>query len=167
MRWIKIITLMSFALMISAQPLFAQRPSRIAYLNAAKVFDGYYKTKEADEKLENEGKKKNTERERLVKEINKFKDEVELLSKEAREEKEAVLNEKLRSLQDFDNEAKVSLQRRRNDMVKNILKEIDDVIKAYGSKNGYDIILDSRILLHANVELDISEDIIKELNKKR
>ncbi|MBL7068885.1 MAG: OmpH family outer membrane protein [Candidatus Omnitrophica bacterium] len=167
MRWIKIITLISFAIMISAQPLFAQRPPRIAYINAAKVFDGYHKTKEADQNLEKEGKKKNTERERLVKEINKLKDEVELLSQKARGKKETILNEKLRGLQDFDNEAKLSLQRKRNDMVKVILKEIDDVIKAYGSKNGFDIIMDSRVLLHANVELDISDDIVRELNKKR
>lgn len=166
MRWINILIIALFIVSLLSQPLLAENVRKMAYINAAKVFDGYYKTKEADEKLGKKGKEKNAERDKLVKEINKLKDEVQLLSKEAKEEKQSELNEKMRGLQDFDRETKLNLRRERDDVVKQIFKEIDEGIKEYGKKKGYDIIFDSRILLYMDESMDVTNDVIKELNKR-
>jgi len=167
MKCIKILILVLFTISLFPKGILAQEARKIAYINAAAVFDNYYKTKDADAKLEKKGEKKNKEREGLIKDINKLKDETELLSMIAREKKEAELNEKMRKLQDFDRETKTNLQRERNDLVKDIFKEIDDAIQEYGKKNGYDIIFDSRVLLYASDGLDITEDVTNKLNSKR
>lgn len=165
MRWIRILISALFIISLLPQHLSAENARKVAYVNAAKVFDNYYKTKEADEKLEGKAKKKNTERDKLIKEINKLKDEVEVLSKEARKDKETELGNEMRELQDFDRETRLNLQRERDDVLNGIFEEIYNTIKAYGKNNGYDLILDDRILLYADEQSDISDEIIKILNK--
>ena len=168
MRFTGTIIVALFLAVSVSQFSFAEetRALKIAYVDASVIFDNYYKPKEADEKLEKEGNAKNEEREKYVKEINKLKDEAALLNTEARKEKESELNEKMRKLQDFDREAKTVLQRKRNDLLKDIFEEIDEKIIAYGKKNGYDLILDSRVLLFADDSLNVNKDIIKVLNGK-
>ncbi len=153
--------------MLVAAPSFAGEMSKVGYVSAAKVFDEYEKTKNADEELMKKGKKKNTEREKLVEDINKLKDEVALLSKEAREKRQDELNEKIRKLQDFDRDTKTALQRERNDAAKEIFKEIDDAIRTYGEDNNYDAIYDDRVFVYVDKGHDITQDIIKLLNRKR
>ena len=51
-------------------------------------------------------------------------------------------------------------------MVKDILKEMSDVIKEYGQKNGYSIILNDRVLLYGDSGMDLTNEIIKILNEK-
>lgn len=146
--------------------LSAQEPSRkTAYISLSRVFDDYYKTKNADEKLEKEAEKKNKERDKVVEKINKLRDEMALLSQEARGKKEGELSEQMRGLQDFDRETKLSLQRKRNDAVKEIFKEIDEAIKEYGRANNYCFILDERALVYVDDSADLTDDILKILNK--
>lgn len=168
MRFVTITIIALFLAASVSQLSFAEeaRALKIAYVDASVIFDNYYKTKEADEKLEKEGSAKNEEREKYVKEINKLKDEAALLNTAARKEKEEELGEKIRKLQDFDREVKTNLQRKRNDLLKDIFEEIDEKIIAYGKKNGYDLILDSRVLLFADDSLNVNSDIIKALNGK-
>ncbi|MDB4349610.1 OmpH family outer membrane protein [Omnitrophica bacterium] len=150
-----------------SQPLLAQEARKIAIVSLSKIFDTYEKTKDVDEKLEKEGKKKSQERDKLVEKINKLRDEIQLLSREAREKKENELSDMMRGLQDFDREASVELRRERDDMVKEIFTEMNEVIIDYGKKHGYDIIFDDRVLLYASDSIDITNDVIKILNKSR
>lgn len=165
MRCISVLILALFFISILSQPLWAQELRKVAYINVSKVLDNYNKTIEADKKLTGEGEKKNKERDKLVDEINKLRDEAELLSREVREKKEHELNEKIRALQDFDRETRLNLQRKRDDIMREIFKEIGKVIKDYGKDKGYDIIFDDRVLLYSDDSLDITDDIIKTLNK--
>lgn len=168
MKLIRISVLMLFFVAILLNPLAAQeKPLKLGYINASKVFDSYNKTKDADDKLAKEAEKKNAERSKLVEEVNKLRDEIALLSEGEKKKKEARLSEKTRALQDFDNETKTSLQRQRNDIVKEIFQEIDGVIKDYGKKNGYDVIFDDRLMVYGSDALDVSDDIINTLNKGR
>ncbi|NQT06380.1 MAG: OmpH family outer membrane protein [Candidatus Omnitrophica bacterium] len=168
MRFVKITVLVLFVISLFLQgTASAQDVKKMAYLNTAKVFDSYSKTRDADSALEKEGKKKNSERDILIKDINKLRDEAQLLSKDVREKKEKELGEKMRNIQDFDRDAKLELQRKRDDMLKDILKEIDATVKQYGKEKGYDFIFDDRVLLYANKGVDVTEDIITLLNKKK
>ncbi len=167
MRWVKIAVLLLFFASLIFQPAVAQEGRRIAYINVSKVFDSYYETKEAEEKLQKEAEKKNGERDKLVDKINKLKDETALLSEEAREKKSVELNREMRALQDFDRETRLSLQRKRDDMMKKIFKKINNAIEGYGRQSDYDIILDDRVLIYANETIDITDEIIEVLNKGR
>ncbi|MFH1753556.1 MAG: OmpH family outer membrane protein [Candidatus Omnitrophota bacterium] len=166
MIYIKVLFLAVFLLSGTIGPAAAQEARKIAFISLSKAFDSYEKTKAVDKELESKGEKKNKDRDKLVQKINKLRDEAQLMSKDARQEKERELSDLMRELQDFDREARVELQRDRDDRVKEIFKEMDGVISDYGKQNGYDIIFDDRVLLYASDKIDITEEIIKTLNKR-
>lgn len=136
-----------------------------AYVDVAKLFDEYQKTKDNDSVLKNMGEEKEKERETIVKEIRALKDELVLLADQAKKEKQDLLDQKIAKLQDFDRDAKRELSENRSKLVKEIFQDIDDVVQKYGEKKGYDMILNERALLYRNEKLDVTADILTELNK--
>ncbi|MDP2912061.1 MAG: OmpH family outer membrane protein [Candidatus Omnitrophota bacterium] len=146
-------------------PVFAESQGKIGYIDLSRSFDEYQKTKDFDKELEKKGDMKQGEREKLVQDIRKMREELELLNKNAREKKEADIEAKIKSLQEFDQEAKTDLTKERDNMVKDILKEMSDVIKEYGQKNGYSIILNDRVLLYGDPGMELTNEIIKILNE--
>jgi len=143
---------------------FAQAEQKIGYVNLSKAFDEYQKTKDFDKSLEKKGDIKQEQREQLVKDIRKMRNELDLLNKKVKAEKEKDIDEKIKSLQDFDLEAKQGLTKERDDMVRDILKEMNDVIQQYGKKNEFSIILNDRVMLYGDKILDLTDNIIKILN---
>jgi len=159
------ILISTFLFSISA-PAFSESQGKIGYIDLSRSFDEYQKTKDFDKELEAKGDKKQKDRENVVQEIRKMREELELMNKNAREKKEADIEAKIKSLQDFDQEAKTDLTKERDNMVKDILKEMSGVIKEYGEKNGYSIIINDRVLLYGDSGIDLTNEIIKILNDK-
>ena len=165
---IKILTailISAFLLFVSA-PAFSESQGKIGYIDLSRSFDEYQKTKDFDKELEGKGDMKQQEREKLVQDIRKMREELELMNKTAREKKEADIESKIKSLQEFDQEAKTDLTKDRDNMVKDILKEMSDVIKEYGEKNGYSIVVNDRVLLYGDSSMNLTDEIIKILNDK-
>ena len=167
MKLQKIIAGLSFIfLFLAAGNIFAESQGKIGYIDLSRSFDEYQKTKDLDKELEGKGDMKQQEREKLVQDIRKMRGELELMNKNAREKKETDIESKIKSLQEFDQEAKTDLTKDRDNMVKDILKEMSDVIKEYGEKNGYSIIVNDRVLLYGDSTMDLTNEIIKILNDK-
>jgi Skp family chaperone for outer membrane proteins len=137
----------------------------MGFIDLAKVFDESPKTKEADKMLEEKGLAKEAERKKLTEEIRKLKDEQLLLSDKAKAEKQPAIDERIKALQDFDRKAREELIRLRNDNVAAILKDIEKIVTDYAKQEKYDIILNSRMLLYANEQLDLTPEILKRMNK--
>ena len=142
---------------------FAQG-EKVGFVDLSRSFDEYSKTKDFDKELEAKGDVRQDQREKLVKEIRRMRDELELMNERAKETKEVDIEAKIKSLQEFDQEAKTELTKERDDMVRDILKEMNAVIREYGEQNGFSIILNDRVLLYGNSALDITDDIIGILN---
>jgi Skp family chaperone for outer membrane proteins len=138
---------------------------KIGYVDLAKVFDLYGKTKEAEKNLSEKGKVKENERRVMVDELRKLKDEQALLSDKAKAEKQTVIDDKIKKLQDYDGKAQDELLKERNDMLGGILKDIEKTVGDYAKETGYDIILNSRTLLYGGEQYDLTEEILKRLNK--
>ena len=151
-------------LVTGSLPAFAEN-EKMAYVDIAKVFDEYQKTKDHDKILQEAGKKKETEREDLVSDIRQLKDELALLNDEAKAKKEETLESKVRELQDFDRGAKRDLGEQRNKVVKEIFKDIDDTVQKYGQRKGLDLVLNERALLFHNARFDATPEVLAELNK--
>lgn len=167
MKLYKIAAILVFMFLLpGAGNIFAESQGKIGYIDLSRSFDEYKKTKDFDKELESKGDMKQQEREKVVQEIRKMREELELMNKSAREKKETDIEAKIKSLQDFDQEAKTDLTKERDNMVKDILKEMSDVIKEYGEKNGYSIILNDRVLLYGDSGMDLTNEIIKILNDK-
>ena len=138
---------------------------KIGYVDLAKVFEEYKKTKESEKTLEEKGKAKEAERKKMVDELRKLKDEQALLSDKAKAEKQAVIDQKIKNLQEFDAKTRDELLKDRNDLLGGILKNIEKVIADYSKENGYDLIMNSRMLLYGSDQYDLTAEILKRLNK--
>lgn len=139
---------------------------KTAFVDVAKVFDGYEKTKDQDKVLAESGEKKQQERESKVQEIRRLKDELALLSDKNKEEKQLAIDEKVKTLQEFDAAAGKELREKRDGAVKEILKDIDDVIKDYGTKKGYDFIFNERAMVFRSDKFDVTNEVLTELNSR-
>lgn len=162
---------MGFAVLVVSIMMFAcgltsaiAADAKIGYVDLARVFDEYQKTKELDKSLESKGAAKTAEREKLVAEVKKLKDEAEVLSPKAKEEKQAVIDEKIKSLQDFDRVTRDALRKDRDGMVQGIVKEIEAVIQDFGKSQGYSYIFNDRVLIFKSDAGDLTPQVIKALN---
>ena len=138
---------------------------KIGYVDLAKVFDEYKKTKDSEKNLESKGKAKEAERANMIEELRKLKDEQALLSDKAKAEKQVILDNKIKILQDFDRKTRDELVKERNDMLALILKDIEKVVADYSKSNGYDFIMNSRMLLYGGTEYDLTNEVLSRLNK--
>ena len=138
---------------------------KIAVVDLGRAFDAYEKTRQLDRQLEERSNTKQAERERMVSEIRRMKDELELMSEQGREDRQVALDEKIRTLQEFDRQTRDALKRDREAMVKEILEEIEDVIQRYAKAQGYDFVLGDRAVLYADKAADITDRLIKTLNE--
>lgn len=137
---------------------------KIGYMDLGKVFDEYGKTKDLDKQLESKSSAKQGERDKLVAEIKKMKDDLDLAKEADKAKKTAAVQEKLNKLQDFDKESRDTLRKDRDDMARVILKEIKDTIDNIGKKEGYKYIFDSRAVLFGSDTDNLTDRILKILN---
>ena len=138
---------------------------KYAFVDVANVFDNYMKTKDNDRTLQDSGKKKEEERDALVHEIRQMKDELALMSDDAKAKKQETLNAKMKELQDFDRDARQALGEQRNKVVREIFKDIDDTVQRLGERKAVDMVFNERALLYHNPKNDMTKEVIDELNK--
>ena len=161
-KFISLLVLTAFALTLTGE-VWA-KDMKFAYINLSLVFDSFSKTKSSDADLQKEAEGKTKDREKLVEAVKKLRDEQELLSQDKKADKQAEIDNKVQELQAFDRDSRLTLQRKRDEMIRGILKQIDDVVQKYGQQNGYDYIFNDRVLLFKKEENDISQKIIDLLN---
>jgi outer membrane protein len=142
----------------------AAKEYKIGYVDLAKVSDEYTKTKEYEKNFESQVKGKDTERQKYVDEIRKLKDEQALLSDKAKAEKQTVIDDKIKKLQDFDKNVRDELIKQRNQMLGDIQKDIDRIISVYAKEADYDIVLIKQTVLYGGNDLDLTSEVIKRLN---
>ena len=155
---------LAFGLWLSnIRPAYAAG-ERIGYVDLARIFDEYLKTKEFDKSLEAKGALKQAERDKMVNEVKKLRDEAELLSAKAKDDKQGIIDEKIKTLQDFDRSTRDALRKERDAMVRDILKEIELVIQDFGKSQGYSFIFNDRVLVFKTEGSDLTSQVIKVLN---
>ena len=88
-------------------------------------------------------------------------------SAEKKAEKVLELQKKQRNLQVKVEDAQIEFRQLQNKEMEPIAKMLQTVVNTYGAKNGYAVILDSKAGVHyASNEVDITEDVKKELDKR-
>ena len=159
------LVLMGF--MMFTSPQSGQAASeKIGVVNIGQVFDQYGKTQEFDQEFQSEGRLKQEERDAIVHQVRSLKDEQALLAQDARDQKQAEIDGRLKELDAFDATVRRDLGKRRNDAVKDVFEDIETVLKSYGERKGYDFIFNDRALLYQGKKFDVTADVIKELNNK-
>ena len=156
-----IITILAFAVATNS----LAEGLKIGFADKLKILFEYKKAKELNEALEKEKHNAKKEFDKRTEEIKKLRDEMELLSESARREKGPELEKKLRELDAFRREKQQEIGRKYDEGIRDISKEISDVCEKYGKDKGYDAILDARAALYVPGSLDMTDEILKELNK--
>jgi len=102
--------------------------------------------------------------------LQSLKDEIDKKSsvwtKEKKDEKILEFNKMRRDLQTKSEDARQEMKMTQDKELEPIIKTLEKVVDNYGAKNGYTIILDSKAsVVYFNKANDISDDLIKDLNK--
>jgi outer membrane protein len=161
----KIVLLLSIVFLLGFTQVGFSAELKIGSVDMEMVFNAYKKTEQLNDKLKAEQEKSEKESEKRIKEIEGLKEEMKLLSESAKEKKQEIIEQKIKDLQEFALKSRNSLLEKRNEMIKEILEDIDKVIQKKVKENNYDLILDNRVLLYKNEDLDLTEEIIKALGK--
>jgi outer membrane protein len=139
---------------------------KVAYVDLRKAFYEYEKTKSLEEELNSLTQESQNKRNVMIEEITKLRDQAELLSGEKLEEKQKELDEKLTELQNYDREMRQTLLNKKNDMFRQVIDDIQKIVEGIGEKESYDYVLDSRNIMFADEQYDLTDRVITELNKE-
>jgi outer membrane protein len=169
----------------------AQAQVKIGMVDMNKVFSGYYKTKDAENKINDAREVAKKELDERVQSYHELLDEINQLNKDIdnaalsaatksdrtkkREDKIQQARTLENEIKDFQQSREKQLQeqavRMRNQIVEEIMKLVEDRVKT----DNYDLVFDKsgqslngvQIVLHSNDKMDFSDDIITALNKTR
>jgi len=169
-------------------PLAAPAADRIAVVDLKKVFDGYWKTKQADLNLKEKAGELDKKRKDMVADYQKANEEYKKLvesvsdsaiSLDEREKRKKSAETKLREIQEieqsigqFDRSARTQLGEQQRNMRDKIVVEIREVVNKKARTANYGAVLDSAaesavgtpiVLFNANLP-DLTEEILTQLN---
>ncbi|PIP19677.1 MAG: hypothetical protein COT38_03530 [Candidatus Omnitrophica bacterium CG08_land_8_20_14_0_20_41_16] len=145
----------------------AQAADKFAYIDLSRSFSEYSKTKDYDKKLTEKENSYISERDKKLGEVNALKDKFALLSDKDKDSKKSELEAKAKSLKDFVAQREGDLRKEQEEKMKEILKDIQDAVKAYAEKSGITMVFNDRVLVYQNKSMDITNNIIEILNKKQ
>lgn len=166
MKSLKIILATLTVLGFAAGRLYAQDTMKFAYVDLSRLFDEYQKTKEYDEILSGKTKVKEEERNKIINVIKDLQAKLAIVSDKEKDKLQSQLDAKMKSLEEFDREATADLRKQRDDLLREVLKDIEKTVRDYAQKEKYNFIFNDRILLYGDEAFDITQPLVKSLNEK-
>lgn len=158
----------------------APAEQKFATVSLPKLFDNYWKTKQANAALEDqqaEMKKSESEMEDNWKKTNQDYQKLlvaasdQAVSADERDKRKKDAESRLKDLKEieanigqFQRQAAATLQEKKNRMTKNILDEIKLAVAGKAKSAGYTMVFDSETLPYAAPETDISDAVLVQLN---
>lgn len=158
------ILFISALLVLGGRIVYSADVEKVGTVNISKVFDEYQKTKDYDVEFQRQGRSKQEDRDKLVHDVRRLRDEEALLAGDVRDQKKEAIESKLKELDTFDSEARNDLEKKRNTAVREVFQDIENTLQQYGERKGFDVIYNDRALLYRKGKLDVTSDVLKELN---
>jgi len=158
--------LLILAVMMSLSSTCFAKDMKIGYVDIFKIFNDYEKTKEYDEKLEAKKNAAEKELEKKKEIIEKLQGKLDLLKEGEKVKEEERLSKEIKEYRDLEREALTDIKKERDEKMKDIVEDIDKIIKDYAKKNGFDIIINSSAVLYGVKAMDVTDEILKISNKK-
>jgi outer membrane protein len=162
--------------------------SRMATVDLRKVFDGYWKKKQAEAALKERQTDMEKEDRNMVDDYKKAKDEYQSLlasandqavSSEERDKRKNAAEEKLRRMKEmedtiaqYERQARTTIGEQSQRMRSNILSEIRNVVNAKAKAGGFSLVIDTAaesinstpVFLYSSNENDITDAVLQQLN---
>ena len=166
----------------------AMAQNRMATVDLRKVFDGYWKKRQAEAALKERQTDMEKEDRNMVDDYKKVKDEYQGLlasandqavSTEERDKRKNSAEEKLRRLKEmeetiaqYERQARTTIGEQSQRMRSNILNEIKTVVNAKAKTGGFSLVIDTAaesinntpVFLYSNGENDITDSVLQQLN---
>ena len=150
--------------------LYSKEQDTIAIVDMEKVFENTNCIKIAKEKLENEKKAiENSIREKeraLQEEQEDIESKASILSQAKIQQKREEFQKKVMEFQQEINKKNTKLQTKFNNLLDKIKNEVTLVLKTDKYKI-YSVILNNTLIIYNNSAIDITQEVIKDLNKKK
>jgi outer membrane protein len=180
------------AALCSALSTLAAEPAvKLAVVDLAKLFDSHYKTAEQQAKLRSDEQKAEEEIGPMVKERNGLVEEYKKLTEQANspilnpdakaklqadaQKKLEIIQGKQNELQAFANNARATLEQRQHTFRTVMLEELTKISTEVARRRGANVLFDKAgpsqfgvpSLLFADAAFDITDDVMKEIDKDR
>ena len=145
---------------------------KVAYIRSSALVYGYFGMTEAHKKLteKEDGWKANidTLKGDYEKTLNKYRSEASGLSTREKEDREKYLMTQKQSIESYNMAINKKIQEEDDKLTSGVLNQINAFVADYGKQHGYDMIIgttESGNLLYGRPDMDITETVLKELNK--
>ena len=166
MKKIGILILMTIALASCKQ-------NKIAYVDIQEIMKEYKGTKdtEADFKLKSDSISKQLDslKRGWQQKVQQYQNTAQKMSAKSRSEKEKALMQEQQMIGQHQQALQQKMQAEGDERVKKLTSEIDDFIQKYAKGKGYNLVLgtsnDTKTVLYAEKNADITEDVLLQLNK--
>ena len=166
----------------------AMAQGKIGTIDLRKVFDGYWKTKQADAGLKERAADMEKEHKNMIEDLKKAEEDYrgilssandQAVSEEERDRRKKSAEEKLRYMEkqretigQYERQARTTLDEQRRRMRENILGELRTVVNGKAKAGSFTMILDTAaesinntpVVIYTTGENDITDDVLKELN---
>ena len=171
---------------LTSSPAWGQ--GRIATVDLRKVFDGYWKTKQADAALKERAADMEKDHKNMLEDYKKAKEEYQTLLTEAnnqtlsleeREKRKKSAEDKFKQMKEsedaiaqYERQARTTLDEQRKRMRDSLVEEIRTIVTGKAKSAGYALVLDTAsegvnntpIVLYSNNENDITAAVLAQLN---
>ena len=149
---------------------FAYSEQKIAYIDMQKILNtseiGIKITKDIDKKFSEENKKFKSLEEKIKKEELDLSSKKNIFSKDEFSKKLNELKKKVDKYNQNKNNSLNNLNKLKVEKTSNLINKINPIIANYASDKNISIIIRKDSMIMGKTELDISNDIIKIVNKK-
>lgn len=163
MKAVKVVGLSLLCGIMAAGTGFAA-DQKIAFVDLAKVFDSYPKTKEFDAVLQSDGESFQKQRDQMVQKIQDDQNKLALMADAKKSAMQADIEKEKDSVIAFDKEKRTELAKRRDDKVREILSDIQAVVGTVAKKDGYTYVLNDRVMIYGDTQYNITDEVMKALN---
>ncbi len=163
MKAVKVLGLaVMFGLMVTGISLAGDL--KIAYVDLSKVFDGYQKTKEFDAILQSEGEVFQKERDAMIQKIRDAQSRLDLMKDARKAAMSADIEKQKNDVVAYDKEKRTQLAKKRDDKVREILTEIQNVVSNLAKRQGYTYVLNDRVMIYGDPQFNLTDQVSKTLN---
>ena len=158
------------AIVLCAHAALAQTTPKIGYVDLQRALNESEAGKKAKEEFKVQVDKLQGQLKKQKDEIDNLKEQLEKKALVMKEEERANLEDDYRKkLRDFERNYKDSqtdLQKKDNELTGGIIKDLQEVIHAYGEKEGYTLILEATnsAVLYGAKNVDLTDEIMKDYN---
>lgn len=144
--------------------------TKVGYINLGRLVKESKLGQDASEKIAVLRQQKESELKEKVLQIKEIKLELETepdtLKDDVKKDKVDDLNALAKEYKRMQADAKEEIERQDRDLVADILKKADSILKKIAEKRGFGIILkDPKVIGYLDPDLDITDDVLKALNK--